>query len=257
MDKRVRMNLAELIGTLVVVLIGAGTVCATDLTGLPPMGVTAIALAEGLALAAVLTATLRVSLGCLNPAIVLLLWIFRRLDTSLAACLIGMQLLGAVLAGLVLRFTFSTEVLRTMRLGAPHLQGSLLEESGHIPVGALLSGTALEMFLTFVVTLALFVTVFDRRGPRWGGLIVGLAQTAAILFGYRLTGGGANPARWFGPAVWQITVPGAAAWPWLPEALIYAGGPILGALMGATVYTNVILPPEKWTESANEVADSG
>ena len=69
--------------------------------------------------------------------------------------------------------------------------------------------------------------------------MVGLAQAAAVLFGYRFTGGSANPARWFGPALWEVTVHGAARPNWLAEAVIYAGGPILGALLAAVLYVNL------------------
>jgi aquaporin Z len=99
------------------------------------------------------------------------------------------------------------------------------------------------------VTLAAFATLFDRRAPRLGGLMVGLAQSAAILFGYRFTGGAANPARWLGPALWGAAVPGATKPMWMAETVIYVGGPVLGALLAAVLYVNVILPPEKGTES--------
>jgi len=70
-----------------------------------------------------------------------------------------------------------------------------------------------------------------------------------VLFGYRFTGGSANPARWFGPALWEATVHGAAKPHWLAESVIYVGGPVLGALLAAVLYVNLILPPEKGTES--------
>ena len=46
MDNKLRMVLAELIGTFILVLVGAGTVCAAGLAS-PPLSVTALALAEG------------------------------------------------------------------------------------------------------------------------------------------------------------------------------------------------------------------
>ena len=122
MDNKLRMYLAELVGTFALVLVGAGTVCAADLTGLPALPVTALALAEGFTLAAVLTATFHVSTGCLNPAITIMLWVFKRIDNVQAGWLVLMQLLGATLAGLLLRLMFRTDredVLVKMRMGAP------------------------------------------------------------------------------------------------------------------------------------------
>jgi glycerol uptake facilitator-like aquaporin len=247
MDTKLRMCLAELIGTFILVLVGAGTVCASGLTS-PPLSVTALALAEGFTYAVILTVTLHVSNGCLNPAITVMLWVFKRLDNARAGLLVLMQLLGATLAGLVLRLMFATSVLAEMHAGAPFLK-AFNPESGPIEVRQLVSGTAFELFLACLVTLAAFATLFDRRAPRLGGLLVGLAQTAVVLFGYRFTGGAANPARWFGPALWEATVPGTVPPSWLAETVTYFGGPILGALLAAALYVNLILPPEKGTES--------
>ncbi len=245
MDLKLRMYLAELAGTFILVLVGAGTVCAEWLT--PPSGgeidVTGAALAEGFALAVALTVTLYLSTGCLNPAITLMQWVFRKLETRPAAALIGVQLLGAALAGLVLRFAFSEPVLRDAHFGAPYLKGSLRPEDA-MSVGALVSGTGLELFFGFLVTLAVFSSLFDPRAPRVGGILVGLAQAAVILFGFRLTGGSANPARWFGPAVWQGTLTNLPP-PRLSDVLIYAGGPILGALAAGFLYHALVQPPEK------------
>ena len=79
MDPKLRMYLAELIGTFLLVLIGAGTVCAAQLTSEPALDVTGMALAEGFALAVVLSVTLPLSTGCVNPAVTLMLWVFRRM----------------------------------------------------------------------------------------------------------------------------------------------------------------------------------
>jgi glycerol uptake facilitator-like aquaporin len=247
MDNKVRTYLAELIGTFIVVLVGAGTVCASALTS-PPFQPTVPALAEGFALAIVLTVTFHVSTGCLNPALTIMLWVFKRLDNAQAGGLILMQFLGATLAGLVLRLMFNSSVFAEMRAGAPHL-AAFNPENSSLQLPQLVSGTAFELFLTCLVALAAFATLFDRRAPRLGGLMVGLAQSVAVLFGYRFTGGSANPARWFGPAVWETTLPSATPPNWLAETVIYTGGPILGALLAAVLYVNLILPPEKGTES--------
>ncbi len=247
MDLKLRMYLAELAGTFILVLVGAGTVCAEALTTVPALDVTGLALAEGFALAVALTVTIFLSTGCLNPAITLMQWVFRKLESRQAAALIGVQFLGAALAGLVLRFTFSESVLRDAHCGAPYLKPSLMPESS-MNVGALVSGTGLELFFGFLVTLAVFASLFDPRGPRVGGILVGLAQVAVVLFGFRLTGGSANPARWFGPAIWQATLPNPLPTPRLSDALVYAGGPVLGALAAAFLYHLLIQPPEKLRE---------
>jgi MIP family channel proteins len=245
MDPRPRTYLAELIGTFLYVFVGAGTVCATYLTrDAPALDVTGIALAEGFALAVVLTAVLALSPGCLNPAITLMLWVFQRLGRAQTVALIGMQLLGALLAGLVLRLLFADDVLREAHLGTPHLKAFLGPDRALL-FGSLVSGVGLETCLTFLVTLAFFASVVDPRGPRLGGVLVGLAQAAVILLGYRLTGGAANPARWFGPALWESTLHYPPTENPLGDHMVYWAGPVVGALLAGFFYSALILPPAK------------
>jgi MIP family channel proteins len=248
MDNRLRMYLTELVGTFVVVLVGAGTVCSTFLPGdrFGPVGGTtlAVALAEGCAVAVALTFTFYVSTGCLNPAVTLTLWVLKRFDGARAAGLIVVQLLGAVLAGLVVRVLFGADVLTDAEMGTPHLR-ALRDPEHAVSLAGWVTGVGLELVFTCIVTLAIFASLFDRRAPRLGGVLVGMAQTAVVLFGFHLTGGAANPARWFGPAVWQLTLESAPLSHPLADHPVYWVGPILGALIGGIFYTAVIAPPEK------------
>jgi MIP family channel proteins len=256
MDSRIRTYLAELFGTFVVVLVGAGTVCSTYLPSDPRFTlvggpVLAVALAEGFALAVMLSATFLVSPGCLNPAITLALWVVRRIELTRAAGLIAAQLLGAILAGLAVRSLFSEGVLQEARLGAPHLK-ALLDSAGAVTLAGWLTGITLEVLFTFLVSMAAFATLFDDRAPRLGGLMVGLAQTAVILFGYHLTGGAANPARWLGPALWELTLSLPQTARPLADHLVYWVGPIGGALLGCVVYSLVILPGNSTMSAAGK-----
>src|ERR1700758_4222255 len=124
MDKNLmRAYTAELIGSFALVFIGAGAVGVNYMTVVPEMrpGLVGIALAQGLIYAVGLSVTLHISGGYLNPAVTLMLWSFNRLDTARMAWYIGAQLLGAVLAGLCLYFTFDPRVLHASHLGTPHV----------------------------------------------------------------------------------------------------------------------------------------
>ena len=253
MDVKLRAYFAELVGTFALVFVGAGAVCAAHLlttdSGEPRISVTGIALAEGCTLAVLLTVVQRLPGGFFNPALTLMLWVFKRIDFGRTAALIGVQLLGAVLAGLALRLCFTDEILTAAHFGAPHSK-AFLAGDGALTTGSLFSGVGVELVLTFLVTVAVFATLLDRRGPRLGGVLVGMAQVAAIVLGFHLTGGAANPARWFGPAVWELAVPAlktASPGPFADHA-VYWVGPVLGALLGAFFYTAIILPPEGWAE---------
>jgi aquaporin Z len=247
MDNSPRAYLAELIGTFALVFLGAGVVCTSKLaesSGQYQPYLVGIALAQGFTLAVALSATANVSGGYLNPAVTLTLWVFKRIEGGRAIGLIGAQLVGALLAGLLLRITFTEGVLHEARMGAPHL---FLPAFGGEPraqptLAMLLSGIGLELVLTFLLTFAIFSTMIDPRAPRLGGLAAGLAYAACVFMGFGLTGAALNPARWLGPVVWEATVKSEGAF---HDHAVYWIGPILGALLAGAVYTFVILPLEE------------
>jgi glycerol uptake facilitator-like aquaporin len=252
MESRLRTYLAELFGTFLVVLLGAGTICGSYLPANDPRyytagGVTlAAALAYGIALAIAVTASFQLSPGCCNPAITLALFVNRRLDLARMAGLIAAQLVGAFLGGLAIRALFDDNVLIEARMGSPHLK-ALLGQNDALTLGALTAGVGVEFVLTLFVALAAFVTLFDRRAPKLGGFGLGLAQIAAVLFGFHLTGGSANPAVWFGPAIWQLSLSIPPSSRPLGDHAVYWLGPILGALAASVFYTLVVMPEKHLT----------
>ncbi|MFN4260742.1 MAG: aquaporin [Gemmataceae bacterium] len=253
MDNNWRSYVVELVGTFMFVLLASGAVCTSylpaDQSGKVYPDLTAMALAQGFALAALLGVTPRFSEGCLNPAITLALWVFKRLELRKLGGLLAAQLLGSFLAGLVLWLSFWEIVLRDARLGAPHLNAKAFGLPDASFASALLSGIGFELLLSFIVTLVIFATLLDPRAPRFGGLAAGLALSAVIFMGYYLTGAAVNPARWFGPALCERFLLG------MPDALddhiIYWLGPILGALAAGGLYTFCMMPADvESTESA-------
>src|SRR5437868_13208789 len=102
-EKILRALMAELTGTFALVFVSAGAVCVNEMGGLQP-GSVSIALAAGLIYAAALAVTLPIAGGYLNPAVTLMLWVFKRLDGVRTAGFIFAQALGAVIAALLLRF---------------------------------------------------------------------------------------------------------------------------------------------------------
>jgi MIP family channel proteins len=242
MDKNLRQYMAEMVGTFALVYVAAGTVCSSYLKIPATLDVVGIALAQGLILAVMLTATMQVSGGFLNPAVTLTLWVFKRLEGSKAIGLAGAQLLGAVLAGLCVRQTFSPNVLNAAHLGTPHLNVLVFspQPDWQLTTGAILTGIGVELILTFILTFAIFGAVLDPRAPRLGGLGPGLALAAGTLMAFGITGAAANPARWFGPVVWEMTLSTTRA-P-LGDHLVYWIGPIAGALLAGVVYSVFILP---------------
>jgi glycerol uptake facilitator-like aquaporin len=247
MDERnLRVYLAELVGTFAVVFLSAGAVCVNALGGLQP-GSVSIALAAGLIYAAALALTVPLGGGYLNPAVTIALWVFRRFDGGKALALLGVQVLGAAVAGLLLYLLVYVreDIALTTHLGTPQLSP--------IAVGAgtsgLIKGIAIELVLSFLLVFAVFGTTLDPRMPGWAGawagrlgfLWVGLVLAAATIVGYPLTGGAVNPVRWLGPALWDLTLQSDA----FHNHAVYWVGPITGALLAGWLYTAFILPSEE------------
>jgi MIP family channel proteins len=241
MDRALRACLVEFFGTLVLVFLVAGAVCAAHVPQGPAPGVLGIAAAHGLALAVTLSATVPLAGGYLNPAITITLWVLRRLDDRRAAGFLAAQLLGGVVAGALLRLLVPSAVLAAAHFGTPHVP----EVYGTGPSASLAAAAGVELVLTFILTFVIFATMIDPRVPRLGGLVVGLVAglclAAVVLAGYDLTGASVNPARALGTAVWEWTSETAN----LRElVLVYCVAPTAGALLAGLAYTYLILPPE-------------
>jgi MIP family channel proteins len=269
MDKNLRPLIAELLGTFGVVFVAAAAVCVEGMAhkgGQVSGGLVGIALAYGLAYAVGLAATVHISGGFLNPAITLMLWVLKRMDGAKAGGLIFVQLLGAAIAGGLVRFVFPEDVLIGARLGTPHLNTAAFGQFGITP-GALtwLSGIGMELGLTFILTFIVFATMLDPRAPRilggWGswlaGLWAGLAVVACTLAGFGLTGAAANPARWFGPLVWEYTIQALKIQQPGQDHLVYWVGAFLGALLAGGAYQALILPAEEVHDVAAKASPIG
>jgi glycerol uptake facilitator-like aquaporin len=255
MNSSWRTYVTELIGTGTVVLLTSGAVCVAALPNLAahPWGARYfVALMAGLSWSAALAFTVRISGGFLNPALTVALWVFHRLENRWAGGLIVAQLLGGALAGLALRGLFfaSERVLLTARLGTPHLNRQALDIID-MDRTAVLIGIGIETVMSFVVTFAVFIFVYDPRfrrtagegiyrlGYLWLGIIVGLVT----LLTFDLTGAGLNPARWFGTVLWESTVDSLIAQgPWRDHGPYWLG-PLVGSLLAGAVASYAVLPP--------------
>jgi len=263
MDKNLRAYMAELLGTFGVVFVAAGAVIAYQVATTrgavvaPGPGVlewVTISLATGLALAACLAATLPLSGGFLNPAVTIALWACKRMDGGRATALVLVQLLGAAIAGGVLRFVFGfyDAALVDCHLGATYLNLRVFDVSG-VDNWTRLRGIGVEAALTFILTFVIFATTVDPRTSRlfgragnWlVGLWVGLVAVALTLVGFPVTGAAMNPARWVGPAIWETTIQALKDQGPFVDGPVYVIGPVLGAILAGGAYTLLIMPPEE------------
>ena len=205
-----RKLVAEIVGTFALIFIGAGSVIASG------QDVVAVALAQGLAFALLLSALGHVSGAMFNPALTLGLWVTRRMDSVNTLAYIIAQLAGAVLGALALVALFPETMRETASLGTPVLTGVTFAQ-----------GVGIEAIMAAFLMLVVFGTMLDKRGPSLGGVAAGLVLTMDIIAAGRFTGAAVNPARAFGPALMN------SSW---DDHLVYWIGPIVGAVVAALVY---------------------
>jgi MIP family channel proteins len=227
MPSLLRRSLAEALGTFALVFIGVGSVAAKYYPD-ANYGIYGIATAHAIVLAVMVTATMAVSGGHLNPAVTIGLLVARRTPGQTAAAYIVAQLLGAVVAALAIKAIFPLGVTRPIALGTPTLANNI----------QLTQAIALEAILTFFLVSAVFGTCVNSEAPKVGGFAVGLVLWFDIIVGGPLTGAAMNPARAFGPAL--------VSGQWVAH-IVYWVGPILGGIVAALLWEHVLLPPRART----------
>ena len=217
-----RRSLAEALGTFGLVFIGTGSVI-TKYFPDANYGVLGVAVAHALVLSVMVTATMSISGGHLNPAVTLGLLAARRTTPSTAGAYIVAQLVGAVLASLLIKTIYPVAVWRAASLGTPSIAGSI----------TLPQALIVETVLTFFLVSAVFGTCVNPDAPKVGGFGVGLVLLFDIIVGGPLTGAAMNPARAFGPAL--------VSGQWVGH-LVYWVGPIVGGVLAALFWEHLLLP---------------
>ena len=218
-----RHFLAEFVGVFALVFVGSGAIMAAQHSrSASPLLLAATA--HGLILAIMVTATMRIS-GHLNPAITLGFLAARRIEPLMAGIYVCAQILGAIAAAYVLKATLPADLFAATRGGGQAI--SLDVTTGQ--------AFWLEAIATFFLTFVVFATAVDPDAPRVGGFAIGLTYGASILAIGSFTGGSMNPARSLGPAVASGIFEGQA---------VYWAGPVVGAIIAAVVYNQLLMQRE-------------
>ena len=213
--------LAELVGTFILVF-GGTAVAVGAILSLPTAGGAygslAIALAFGLALAAVVAAIGHVSGAHVNPAVTLGLASIGQFPWRSVPYYLGAQLVGAVLGAVGTWIAFGGPGRNEAKLAATYpAQG----------VGDL-QAFLLEILITFVLVFVVVSVATDSRAPAAiAPIAVGFALAVGVFIAGPVTGGAVNPVRALGP----MLVAGDLTSVWL-----YILGPIVGGVLGAFVY---------------------
>lgn len=205
--------LAEFVATFALVFAGCGAAIANDVTG----GVVThvgVALAFALTLLAMIYAIGELSGAHLNPAVSFAFTVAGRMPASQMLAYWLVQIAGAIVAALLLRFVFPDHptLASTLPADAVSLSAAFLYE------------VVLTFFLAFVI---LRVATGSKEQGLMAGIAIGGTLGFCALFGGPITGASLNPARSLGPAL----VSGTFDFLWL-----YLLAPLIGALVAVGLY---------------------
>jgi aquaporin NIP len=208
---------AEAFGTFALVTGGCGAIMVDHATG--ALGHGGVAASFGLVVMVMIAALGHVSGAHFNPAVTLAFAVTRHFPWRDVPSYLAGQLLGTIAGALVLRGAFGNQAA----LGAT------------VPSGSPLQALGIEILLTAVLMFVIISVATDTRAVgELAAVAIGGTVALDALWGGPVTGASMNPARSFGPAV----VAGLWSSHW-----VYWVGPIVGAVVGATLYQRLRVRP--------------
>ncbi len=259
--------LGEVLGTFLLVLFGTGSVACAVLTG-ALQGLWQVAVVWGFGVTIAIYCSAALSGAHLNPAVSLAFALLRpnSFPRSRLASYWLAQLVGAVLAGLVVLGVFGTllerfEAREGLVRGAPGSERAAMIFGEYFPNPAMfgtgpdaaalvspLGALAVEAFGTAILALVIFALTDPKNPaapePTLVPFFVGFTVAVLISLFAPLTQAGWNPARDFGPRIaallagyGSIAIPGPRGGFW-----IYIVGPLIGAVVGGLLYEWLIRP---------------
>jgi aquaporin Z len=214
---------AELIGTMVLVLIGCGSAVIAGN-------------AFGLAVLAMVYAIGSIS-GChINPAITIAMWAADKIKWKDAIGYIVAQCIGGIIGA---------GILWAIANGLPayDIAKNGLGQNGfgiHSPAGYSMAACFLaEVVLTAIFLLVVFGATHKNASKGFAGVAIGFTLVIIHLVSIPITGTSVNPARSLGPAVF---VGGDA----LSQLWLFIVAPIIGGIIAAIIWRFLF---EKQTET--------
>ena len=216
---------AELIGTMVLVLIGCGSAVIAGYN----IGFSGIAFAFGLAVLAMVYAIGAIS-GChINPAISISMFVAGKLSAKDTALYVVFQCIGAIIGA---------SILYAIAIGNPtySLAVNGLGQNGYgiaSPAGYnMTSAFIAEIVLTFIFLIVIFGSTSERASKGFAGLSIGLTLVMIHLVAIPIDGTSVNPARSLGPALLMAVTNTTA----LSQLWLFIVAPIIGGILAAIVW---------------------
>jgi aquaporin Z len=234
-----RILVAELLGTMILVLGGPGAVVLGQTMGLP-VGVLGVALAFGLALLCAAYMIGSIS-GChINPAVTVSLWAMKKTDGSLVPYYIVGQVVGGLVgAGLLALVLTSGNYTAERKLSRQDLFTTASNGYGsHSPAGFdLVAVIVTEIVFTGIFLLVIGSTTRRSMPAGFTGLAVGLMLALVHIVTIPVDNTSVNPARSLATAVY------ADSWA-LKQLWVFIVFPIVGGLVAAGIWRAMVEPDD-------------
>lgn len=214
--------IAELIGTMVLVLAGCGSAVIAGFY----VGNLGIAFAFGLSVLIMVYAIGGIS-GChINPAITVSMLAAGKIGVKDAVLYIIFQCIGAVIgAGILYAIATGVPTYNIAVDGLGQNGYGAASPAGYSLVAAFIS----EVVFSFIFILVVHGSLSERSPKAFAGVAIGLALVLVHIVTIPVTGTSVNPARSLGPAVF---VGGTA----LGQLWLFWVAPIIGGLLAALVW---------------------
>ncbi len=222
-----KIFLAELVGTFILVLFGVGTaVIAGD-----KVGIVGIAAAFGLAQVAAIYGLGPISGGHVNPAVSLGVWVAGGIKLGVMIRYLVAQFLGAILAAwVVLTIAVGSTGYSLAVNGLGQNGWGMGYQGGYNEPSAIL----FEFFATMIFVIVILGATQKSAPTGFAGLAIGITLMAIHLLGIQITGVSVNPARSLGPAIF---VQGQA----LKQLWLFLVFPSLGGIVAGLFFRTKLL----------------
>ena len=231
--------IAEFIGTFALVLFVTLVVSlyvtpATEQAPAPFIDFSVIGLVHVFVLFMLIQTLAIVSGAHFNPAVTAALTVLRQIRPVDAVIYVVCQLAGAVAGALVTKALLNEfENADAVNYGATMLSDKIDEK--------VLLGMLAEGIGTFFLVWAIVGVAVNPRAARdWAAFAIGATLGFLVMVIGPLTVAALNPARAFGPAL--VSGEWGSADDFL---LVYVLAPVLGAILAASVYFNLVIAPGK------------
>lgn len=212
--------LAEMIGTMVLVLMGCGSAVFNGGCGTPAQ-VLMVAMAFGLSVVAMAYTIGGIS-GChINPAITLGCMLSGRMKSKEGLMYMLFQVIGALIGSTIIALlTSNIDMDYATTTGA----------NSCAPGVGITGGFLAEVVFTFVFVLVVLGSTDAKKGAgNFAGLAIGLSLVLIHIVCIPITGTSVNPARSIAPALYA----GGEA---LSQLWIFIVGPFVGAFLSSCVW---------------------